>query len=83
MVLAEIIVLVIAILIALLLFKLFGSFVRLAINAIIGLLILYIAKFLGLQVAISIWTILICALGGVFGAVIVIILSYFRIAFVG
>jgi hypothetical protein len=62
---------------------LFGSFIRLAINAIIGLVILFIAKFLGLHIAISIWTILICALGGVFGAVIVIILSYFQIAFVG
>jgi hypothetical protein len=83
MVFAEIIVLVIAVIIALLLFKLFNSFLHLAINAIIGLVILYIAKFFGLQVAISIWTILICALGGGIGAVIVIILSYFKIAFVG
>jgi hypothetical protein len=50
---------------------------------VIGLAILYIAKFFGLKVAISIWTILICALGGSIGAVIVIMLSYLKIAFVG
>jgi len=83
MVFAEIIVLGVAIIIALLLFKLFNSLIHLTIHAIIGLIILYIARFFGLKVAISIWTILICAFGGSIGAVIVIILSYFKIAFVG
>jgi len=32
---------------------------------------------------ISIWTILICSFGGSIGAIIVIILSYLKIAFVG
>lgn len=83
MVFTEIIVLVIAIIVAVLLFTLFRSLIHLAINAVIGLLILYIARALGLKVAISIWTILICAFGGSIGAVIVIILSYLKIAFVG
>ena len=83
MVFTEIIVLGVAVIVALLLFKLFNSFIHLAIHAIIGLIILYIARFLGLKVAISIWTILICAFGGSIGAVIVIILSYLKIAFVG
>jgi len=39
-------------------------------------------KALGLRVSISFWTILICAFGGIIGALIVIILSYLKIAFV-
>jgi hypothetical protein len=82
MVFTEIIVLVISIIIAVLLFKLFASLIHLTINAVIGLLILYIARALGLKVSISFWTILICAFGGIIGAVIVVILSYLKIAFV-
>lgn len=83
MVLTEIIVLGIAIIVAILVFKFFEDLIRLAIHAVIGLIILFIANALGFNVAISIWTILICAFGGVVGAVIVIILSYFNIAFMG
>ena len=83
MVFTEILVLGVAVIVVLLLFKLFNSLTHLAIHAIVGLIILYIARFLGLKVAISIWTILICAFGGSIGAVIVIILSYLKIAFVG
>jgi uncharacterized membrane protein YqgA involved in biofilm formation len=82
MVFTEIIVLIVAIIVAFLLFKLFADLIHLAIHAVIGLLILYIARALGLKVAISIWTILICAFGGIIGAIIVIILSYLKIAFV-
>ena len=83
MVFTEIIVLIVAVIVAFLLFKLFADLIHLAIHAVIGLLILYIARALGLKVAISIWTILICAFGGIIGAIIVIILSYLKIAFVG
>ena len=83
MVLAEILVLVVALIVAFLLYKLLDNSIHLIIHAVIGLAILYIARFFGLKVAISIWTILICALGGSIGAVIVIILSYLKIAFVG
>ena len=79
----EIIVLIVAIIVAFLLFKLFKNLIHLVIHAIIGLAILYIANLFGLNVAISIWTVLICAFGGVVGAAIVIILSYLKIAFVG
>ena len=82
MVFTEIIVLIVAIIVAFLLFKLFADLIHLAIHAVIGLLILYITRALGLKVAISIWTILICAFGGIIGAIIVIILSYLKIAFV-
>ncbi|MGE5411552.1 MAG: pro-sigmaK processing inhibitor BofA family protein [Clostridiales bacterium] len=83
MVLTEIIVLGIAIIVAILVFKFFEDLIRLAIHAVIGLIILFIANALGFNVAISIWTILICAFGGVIGAIMVIILSYLKIAFVG
>jgi hypothetical protein len=83
MVFTEIIVLLIAIIVAVLLFKFFEDLIHLAIHAVVGLLILIVARALGLKVAISIWTILICAFGGVIGAVIVIILSYLKIAFMG
>ena len=73
---------IVAVIVAFLLFKLFADLIHLAIHAVIGLLILYIARALGLKVAISIWTILICAFGGIIGAIIVIILSYLKIAFV-
>ena len=82
MVLTEIIVLGVAVIVAIILFKLFNNLMHLVIHAIIGLAILYIANLCGLNVAISIWTILICAFGGSIGAVIVIILSYLKIAFV-
>jgi SigmaK-factor processing regulatory protein BofA len=83
MVFVEIIVLIVAIIVALLLFKLlFLSLIHLAIHAVLGLLILYIARALGLKVSISFWTILICAFGGIIGAIIVIILSYLKLAFV-
>jgi hypothetical protein len=82
MVFAELVILAIAVIVALLLFKIFASMLHLAIHAVIGLLILYIARVLGLKVSISILTILICAFGGALGAIIVIILSYFKIAFV-
>ena len=82
MVLTEILVLVVALIVAFVLYKLLDNSIHLIIHAVIGLAILYIARFFGLKVAISIWTILICALGGSIGAVIVIILSYLKIAFV-
>ena len=81
--LVEILVLVVALIVAFFLYNLFDNLVHLGIHAVIGLAILYIAKFFGLKVAISIWTILICAFGGSIGAIIVIIMSYLKIAFVG
>ena len=83
MILTEILVLVVALIVAFFLYNLFDDLIHLGIHAVIGLAILYVARFFGLKVAISIWTILICALGGSIGAVIVIILSYLKIAFVG
>ena len=79
----EILVLILAILVAILLFKIFKTSIHLAINAVLGFLILFMANFLfGLQIKITLIPILICAFAGIFGAFAVIILSYLKIAFV-
>jgi len=79
----EILVLILAILLAILLFKIFKTGIHLAINAVLGILVLLIANsMLGLQIKITLIPILICAFAGIFGAFAVIILSYLKIAFV-
>ncbi|MGM0370915.1 MAG: pro-sigmaK processing inhibitor BofA family protein [Halobacteriota archaeon] len=50
-------------------------------NALVGLVILILANVIGLGVEISILTLLICAILGVPGAVIVIILALLDVAF--
>lgn len=57
------------------------SLTALLTNAIIGLIILFIANVIGLGVQISIVTLLICAVFGVPGAILVILLAMFNIAF--
>lgn len=52
-------------------------------NAIIGLVLLLIANAIGLGVEISVLTLLICAVLGVPGAVLVILLAQFNVAFMG
>lgn len=54
----------------------------LVVNAIVGLIILFIANILGLGVQISLITLLICAVLGVPGAILVILLAVLNIAFV-
>jgi len=53
----------------------------LAVNAIVGLIILFIANVLGLGVQISLITLLVCAVFGVPGAILVILLAVLNIAF--
>lgn len=54
----------------------------LAVNAIVGLVILFVANLIGLGVQISIVTLLVCAVLGIPGAILVILLALFDIAFV-
>ena len=54
----------------------------LAINAIIGLLVLAVANAIGIGVELSVWTLLVCAIAGLPGALLVIILALLDIAFV-
>ncbi|MGA2885072.1 MAG: pro-sigmaK processing inhibitor BofA family protein [Halobacteriota archaeon] len=52
-----------------------GSTIRyLVVNSIFGLIILALAKFLGLPVPINLITVIICALAGIPGAILVILL---------
>jgi hypothetical protein len=54
----------------------------LAINAVVGVIVLLIANALGLGVEISLVAVLVCAFAGVPGAILVILLSLLDIAFV-
>jgi hypothetical protein len=58
-----------------------ASLRALAVNAVIGLLILLLANVVGLGVQISILTLLICAVFGVPGAILVILLAVLDVAF--
>lgn len=79
----EILVLVLAIVAAFILYKLLKTTTSLAINAVLGVLVLMVAKLLlGLEIAITWVAVLICAIGGIFGALVIIVLSYLKIAFV-
>lgn len=53
----------------------------LAINAIVGLLVLFVANVIGLGVQISLITLLVCAILGIPGAILVILLAVFNVAF--
>ena len=53
----------------------------LAVNAIVGLVILFIANAVGLGVQISLITLLLCAILGIPGAILVILLAVLDIAF--
>jgi len=79
---AEISVLILAIIVAVVLYKILKTATSLAINAVLGVLVLIVAKFiLGLEIAITWITVLVCAIGGIFGALIIILLNYLKIAF--
>ena len=74
--LAELLILFAMIVIVYLLFRVFKSVIYLIINSVLGLIILFAANLvLGLEIAYSWLVILICAIGGIIGAVIVIILQ--------
>ena len=78
MMLAELGILFAVIVMVIVLYYLFKAAKYLIINSILGLIILFAANTLfGLKIAYSWLNILICAIGGVIGAVIVIILNLF------
>ncbi len=51
------------------------------INAVLGLLVLAIAGFLGFEVAVSPIVVLVVAVGGIPGALLVLLLAYFGVLF--
>jgi hypothetical protein len=59
-----------------------GGLIGLAINAVVGVLLLFVTNlFLSPPIPINIITILICAIGGVVGWLIIVVLYLLRIAF--
>ena len=52
------------------------------VNAVVGLLVLLIASSLGANVALTPLVVLLCAVGGVPGAILVLLLAYLDVAFV-
>ena len=79
---AEISVFIVALIVAILLYRALKTATSLALNAVIGVLVLIAVKFLlGLEIVITWVAILICAIGGIFGALIIIVLNYLKIAF--
>ncbi|MDQ1253974.1 MAG: hypothetical protein QG646_3188 [Euryarchaeota archaeon] len=78
----EIIVLILAIIVAFVLYKILKTATSLAINAVLGILVLIAAKFLlGIEIAITWLAIVICAIGGIFGALLIILLNYLKLGF--
>lgn len=78
----EIVILIVAIIAAILLWKVLKTVKNMVINTIMGLIVLVIGNLiLGLEIAYDWIVILICAIAGVVGALLIIALSYFGIAF--
>ena len=64
-------------------YRIISTIKPLIVNAVVGVIVLIVANVAGLGVAISAVAVLICAVGGLPGAVLVILLSILDIAFVG
>lgn len=78
----EIVALLLAIIVAFILYKILKTSTALVVNAVLGVIILIVAKtLLGLEIAITWIAVLVCAIGGVFGALLIIVLNYLGIAF--
>ena len=78
----EIVVLVLAIIVAFVLYKILKTATSLAINAVLGILVLIAAKFfLGIQLVITWLAIVVCAIGGIFGALLIVLLNYLKLGF--
>lgn len=78
----EIVGLVLAILVAVLLYKVLKGATGLLVNAVVGVVVLWIlGLFISPPVIINLWSVLIAAIGGLPGVVIVIVLHFLGIAF--
>lgn len=76
---AELIVLIVVIIVAFLFLR---SVKKAIVNTVMGLIILALTNYaFHLGIAYSIWTILVCAIGGIPGAILIIVLHWLHIAF--
>jgi inhibitor of the pro-sigma K processing machinery len=82
MVVGEILGLILAIIILVVLFRVVKNIGALIVNAVIGVVLLWILNlFLSPPVVINIWSVLISAIGGILGVIIVLLLHFLGIAF--
>jgi len=78
----ELSILVLAIIVAVILYKILKTVKRMAVNTLLGLAVLFLAKtVLGLGIAYNWLVIAICAVGGIVGAILIIVLHSLGIAF--
>ena len=78
----ELIVLLSAVVVAFVVYWIFHEVMHLAIHGVVGLMVLFAAKLLfGLKFTITWLAIVICAIGGIYGALAIIVLNHLKIAF--
>ncbi len=64
-------------------YRIISAVKPLVVNAVVGVIVLVVANAAGLGVEISAVAVLVCAVGGLPGAVLVVLLATFDVAFVG
>ena len=78
----ELLALLLIAILVILLFKIFKKIIIFIFNAIIGLLALFAFNFVtGAHVVINFWSVVIVAIGGLIGFIVVILLYLLRVAF--
>ena len=80
MVASSLVLLIIAVLILVALYRLLRNPIHLVINAILGIIILFLAHFIGIHVPIDLIAVLISAIAGIPGAILLILLSLLGIS---
>ncbi len=78
---AELVALVLAVLAAVVIYKVVKGIVPLILHAIVALVALWVLNVFGLSVAINIWSVLIVTIGGLVGLALVVLLHLLGIAF--
>jgi hypothetical protein len=79
----EIGILISAVFVAMMLHWIFKEVMHLAIHGAVGLVVLFAAKMLfGVNIAITWLTLLVCAIGGVYGAAAILVLNHLKMAFI-
>ena len=78
---AELIALLLAVLAAVVIYRMVKAIAPLVLHAFVALAVLWLLNVFGLAVAINAWSVLIVAIGGFAGLVLVVLLHLFGIAF--
>ena len=80
MAIGSLVLLIIAVLILVALYRLLRNPIHLVVNAILGIIILFLAHFIGIHVPIDLIAVLISAIAGIPGAILLILLSLLGIS---